>query len=111
MSDENPDENLDKNTLSNENSDTEEKIIVDEVKVATKANSNSKIHGPSIVYGGTITAVIVLIFSFGGEFMQPVEKEIIEEPIIKEERDEQLTLDTFFANASPALGNPNAPLV
>ena len=111
MSDENPDENLDKNTLSNENSDTEEKIIVDEVKVATKANSNSKIHGPSIVYGGTITAVIVLIFSFGGEFMQPVEKEITEEPIIKEERNEQLTLDTFFSNTSPALGNPNAPLI
>ena len=88
MSDENPD----KNTQSDENSDSEEKIIVDEVKVATKANSSSKIHGPSIVYGGTITAVIVLIFSFGGEFMQPVEKEIIEEPIIKEERDEQLTL-------------------
>ena len=54
MSDENPDENLDKNTLSNENSDTEEKIIVDEVKVVTKSNSNSKIHGPSIMYGGCL---------------------------------------------------------
>ena len=105
------DENTDKNPLSDENSDIEEKIIEGEVNVEKKSNSNSKIHGPSIMYGGIITAVIVLIFSFGGELIQPIETEIIEESIIKEEVNDQLTLDTFFANASPILGNSNAPLV
>mgnify|MGYP006112193297 CR=1 FL=1 len=106
-----PDENIDENSQSNENSDGEEKIITDEVEVEKKSNSNSKIHGPSIVYGGIITAVIVLIFSFGGELIQPIEKEIVEESIIEEESNDKLTLDTFFANTSPVLGNPNAPLV
>ena len=106
-----PDENRDEGQSSDENTNYEENEIIEDHKIEKKSNASSKIHGPSIVYGASITAVIVLIFVFGGEFFQPVEKEINEEPISTQENNNELTLYTFFGNSSPVLGNPNAPLI
>jgi len=105
------DENRDEGQSSDENTNYKENEIIEDHKIEKKSNASSKIHGPSIVYGASITAVIALIFVFGGEFFQPVEKEIIEEPISTQENNNELTLDTFFGNSSPVLGNPNAPLI
>ena len=104
-------ENGDNEQLTDENLENEEEKISDEIKTEKKANTSSRIHGPSIVYGASITAVIVLVFAFGGDFIQPTEKEIIEEQIITQENNNELTLDTFFGNSSPLLGNPNAPII
>ena len=72
-----------------------------------KEKKKSPIHGPSIIIGAAITAICVIIVSlsinvnnFGDEL---TETEMLENPT-------EIRLETFYNNASPILGDPNAPI-
>ena len=71
------------------------------------------IHGPSIIIGVVITAICVIgiFFSLNVnniEAPQLIERELIETKTMPEAT--QVSIDMFFNNASPILGNPNAPI-
>ncbi len=69
------------------------------------------IHGPSLVIGAVIAsiAIVVVFLGFGGFSNEP---ELVIEPIptIQELGPPKITMETFLANGSPILGNPNAPV-
>jgi len=69
------------------------------------------IHGPSLVIGAVIAsiAIVVVFLGFGGFSNEP---ELAIEPIptIQELGPPKITMETFLANGSPILGNPNAPV-
>ena len=75
-----------------------------------KKDQKQNLHLPSITIGAIISGVCIaaIFFGFGGisETTEPlVEKQIVEESI-----DTKITLDTFFQNGSPVLGDINAPI-
>jgi len=87
-----------------------EKTDNNEKDIKIKQKSNSKIHGPSVLYGAAITSIIVLIMTFGINSTNITEQEIIEEILITEEPDKKITAKTFLENVSPVLGDSNAPI-
>jgi len=105
-----PDEKSDEGNIPEEISNKVEKTDTNEKYIESKPRSNSKIHGPSVLYGTVITAVIVLIITFGINSSSITEQEIIEESIITKNSDKKITAKTFLENVSPILGNPNAPI-
>lgn len=68
------------------------------------------IHGPSLIIGAGISAGF-LIIAFLAFDSTPQEKELVFEPTPKIQQEQpQVSMDTFFENGSPVLGNPNAPI-
>ena len=105
-----PDEKSDEGNTSEEIPEEIKKTDIDEKHIEVRSQSKSKIHGPSVFYGAVITAVVVLVITFGMDSTVFTEQEIIEESIIKNDNDKKITAKTFLENVSPILGNPNAPI-
>ena len=81
-------------------------------KSGLKETKKNTIHGPSIAVGAAITAVCVIaIFSlsFGNIDEQGlIETKIIETKTVSDPT--EISINTLIDNASPILGNPNAPI-
>ena len=67
------------------------------------------IHGPSLAIGATIAsvAIIVAFLAFDG-ISNEAELAIAPTPTVQEAGPAKITMDTFFENGSPILGNPDA---
>ena len=88
------------------------KYVINE-KTSLGERKKNTIHGPSIAIGAAITAICVIGIFFSlsvdnSEETQLIEKELIVMKTAPEPT--QISMDTFFNNASPVLGNPNAPI-
>ncbi len=77
----------------------------------TKDSKKQTLHVPSLTIGAIISGICIAIVVFGiGDLtessMPLVEKQLPEEQV----EPVQITMDTFFENGSPILGNPNAEI-
>ena len=106
-----PDEKSDEGSTSEEIPEETKKTYTDEKYIEVRSQSKSKIHGPSVVYGAVITAIVVLVITFGMDYTSFTEQEIIEESVIKNDNGKKITAKTFLENTSPILGNPNSPII
>jgi len=69
------------------------------------------IHGPSLAIGATIASVAIIVAFLGFDGISNEAELVIQPtPTIQETRPAKITMETFLANASPILGNPNAPV-
>ena len=81
-------------------------------KNSTKETTKKQtIHAPSLTIGAIVSGICIAIVIFGigdlSESSAPlVEKQLAEEQI----KPVQITMETFFKNGSPILGNPNAEI-
>ena len=69
------------------------------------------IHGPSLAIGAAIAsiAIIVAFLAFDG-ISNEAELAIAPTPTVQEAGPPKITMNTFLANGSPILGNPDAPV-
>ena len=69
------------------------------------------IHGPSLAIGATIASIVIIIAFIGFDGISN-EVELVIEPAssIQEFGPAKITMETFLANGSPILGDPNAPI-
>ena len=69
------------------------------------------IHGPSLVIGAGISAIVLILVFFALENIES-EKELTVEtiPTTQEAGPPKVTMNTFLENSSPILGDPNAPI-
>ncbi|MBA4718442.1 MAG: DsbA family protein [Nitrosopumilus sp.] len=69
------------------------------------------IHGPSLAIGATIASIVIIIAFIGFDGISN-EAELVIEPAstIQEFGPAKITMETFLANGSPILGDPNAPV-
>ena len=69
------------------------------------------IHGPSLAIGAVISSVVIIIafFAFNG-ISNEVELVMEPTPIIQELGPTIISMETYLANGSPILGDPNAPI-
>ena len=75
------------------------------------------IHGPSLAIGAAIASVTIIVAFLGFDgisnevelVIQPTPT-IQQTPTIQKSGPLRITMETFLANASPILGNPNAPV-
>jgi len=69
------------------------------------------IHGPSLVIGAGISAIVLILVFFALEDIES-EKELTLEttPTTQEDGPSKVTMTTFLENSSPILGDPNAPI-
>lgn len=68
------------------------------------------IHGPSLAIGAVIASIVIVIAFLGFEGLSN-ESELVLEPTtpnIQEQSIKNITIDTFLANGSPMLGDPDA---
>ncbi len=70
------------------------------------------IHGPSLAIGAAVASAVLVIVFFGFGTISN-ESELVLEPTtsIQELGPPKISMTTFLANASPMLGNPNAPVL
>jgi len=69
------------------------------------------IHGPSLAIGATIASIVIIVAFLGfGGISNEAELVIEPTPTIQETGPPKITMETFLANGSPILGNPNAPV-
>jgi len=69
------------------------------------------IHGPSLAIGATIASIAIIIAFLGFDGISNEAELVIEPtPTIQETGPPKITMETFLANGSPILGNPNAPV-
>jgi len=69
------------------------------------------IHGPSLAIGAGIASIAILIAFVGFDNISNQPELILEPtPTIQQAGPPKITSDTFLANGSPILGNPNAPI-
>ena len=69
------------------------------------------IHGPSLAIGAAIASIAIIIAFLGFDGISNEAELVIEPtPTIQESGPPKITMETFLANASPILGNPNAPV-
>ena len=87
------------------------KYVINE-KTDLKEPKKNTIHGPSVIIGVAITAICVIGIFFSLNLNDAeeslIEREIIDTKTIPEAT--EISMSTFFNNASPILGNPNAPI-
>ena len=84
---------------------------ISEKKNTPEKGNKQTLHVPSLGIGAVIAGICIAAVFFGlGDFSESsetlIEKQIIQEP----DTPKQVSLDTFFDNASPVLGNPNASI-
>ena len=77
----------------------------------TKDSKKQTLHVPSLTIGAIISGICIAIVVFGvgdltGSSSPLIEKQLLEERV----EPVQITMDTFFENGSPILGNPNADI-
>jgi protein-disulfide isomerase len=69
------------------------------------------IHGPSIGIGAVIASVVIIIVFFGiNGITNESELVLAPTPTIEQSGPPKVTLNTFLGNASPILGDSNAPI-
>ena len=87
------------------------KYVINE-KTDLKKTKKNTIHGPSVIIGVVITAICVIGIFFSLNLNDAeeslIEREIIDTKTMPETT--EISMNTFFDNASPILGNPNAPI-
>lgn len=67
------------------------------------------IHGPSLAIGATIASIVIIIAFIGFDGISNEAELVIEPaPTIQEFGPAKITMETFLANGSPILGDPNA---
>ena len=84
---------------------------ISEKKDAIKENKKQTLHVPSLTIGAIISGICIAIVVFGvgdlSESSEPlIEKQLAEEQI----KPTQISMETFFENGSPILGNENAEI-
>jgi len=69
------------------------------------------IHGPSLAIGAAVASITIIVAFLGFDGISN-ESELVIEPIstIQESGPTKITMETFLANGSPILGDPNAPV-
>jgi len=76
-----------------------------------KKFQSSLIHGPSLAIGAAIASIVIIVAFLGFDgISNEVELVIEPTPTIQESGPTKITMETFLANGSPILGNPNAPV-
>ena len=69
------------------------------------------IHAPSLAIGAGISSAVIVIAFLGFDSISNQKDLIIEpSPAIQQVGPPKITMNTFLANGSPALGNSNAPI-
>jgi len=69
------------------------------------------IHGPSLAIGAAIASIVIIVAFLGFDGISNEAELVIEPtPTIQESGPPKITMETFLANGSPILGNPNAPV-
>ncbi len=69
------------------------------------------IHGPSLAIGAAIASIVIIVVFFGFNGISNESELVIKPtPSIQESGPPKITMETFLANGSPILGNPNAPV-
>ncbi|QLH04679.1 protein-disulfide isomerase [Nitrosopumilus oxyclinae] len=69
------------------------------------------LHAPSLAIGAIISAIVIIIaFTMFDGITNPTELKIEPTPTIQQAGPAKITMETFLANGSPILGNPNAPV-
>lgn len=67
------------------------------------------IHGPSLAIGAVIASIVIVIAFLGFEGLSnESELEMAPTPNVQEQGPKNITQNTFLANGSPILGNPDA---
>ena len=85
--------------------------IISEKNGLQKKDEVKKIHAPSLAIGAIISGICIAVIIFGAENIPNEPQQLIETQLVEEQvKQPQITIETFFANASPILGNPNAPI-
>lgn len=69
------------------------------------------IHAPSLAIGAGISSIVIIIAFLGFDSISNQTELTIEpSPTIQQVGPPKITMNTFFANGSPLLGNSNAPI-
>ena len=69
------------------------------------------LHGPSLVIGAVISAVVLIVVFVGFDSVTNQPELVMEPtPTIQQAGPSKITVETFLDNGSPMLGNPNAPI-
>ena len=90
--------------------DGKEYIISEKSRLQNK-DQGKKINAPSLAIGAVISGICIAVIIFGTENISDDTQKLIETQLVEEEiKQPQITTETFFANTSPILGNPNAPI-
>ena len=85
--------------------------IISEKSRLQKKDQGKKINAPSLAIGAVISGICIAVIIFGTENISDDTQILIETKLVEEEiKQPQITTETFFANTSAILGNPNAPI-
>ena len=85
--------------------------IISKKSKPKKKDQGKIIHAPSLAIGAVISGICIAVIIFGVENISDEPQQLIETQLVEEEIiPPEITIETFFANASPLLGNPNAPI-
>ena len=85
--------------------------IISKKSKPQKKDQDKIIHAPSLAIGAVISGICIVVIIFGVENISDEPQQLIETQLVEEEIiPPEITIETFFANASPLLGNPNAPI-
>tara|TARA_Y100000590_G_scaffold246473_1_gene276897 strand:- start:110 stop:922 length:813 start_codon:yes stop_codon:yes gene_type:complete len=80
-------------------------------KNINKNTQEKKFHAPSLAIGAIISGICIAVIFFGMENIPENSSQLIERQMIEETiQPQQITAETFLANGSPILGNPDAPI-
>ena len=69
------------------------------------------IHGPSLAIGAAISSIVIIIAFLGfNGISNEVELILAPTPTIQKSETTEISMETFLANGSPILGDPDAPV-
>ncbi len=68
------------------------------------------IHGPSLAIGAVIASIAIIISFLAFDGISNEGLVIVPTPTVQEADPPKITMNTFLANGSPILGNPDAPV-
>ena len=84
---------------------------ISEKKDSPKNNDKQTLHVPSLTIGAIISGICIAVVVFGIGDLSGTSEPLIEKQLIEERTEPvQITMETFFENSSPILGNPNAEI-
>ena len=84
---------------------------ISEKKDSPKNNDKQTLHLPSLTIGAIISGICIAVVVFGIGDLSGTSEPLIEKQLVEERIEPvQITMETFFDNSSPILGNPNAEI-
>ena len=85
---------------------------ISEKKNVIKENKRQTLHVPSLTIGAIISGICIAIIVFGVGDISESPEPLIEKQLIEKEETKpvQITMETFFENGSPILGNSDATI-